>query len=112
MTVEASERVTITIGDRREDVGAGMHTLETEPLAEDALDELAAAIERDAAAPRPDPPSAVPTDLPEIPVAWSSEVAEPGAIASYHVGDVNADGADEVLVGLEDGRALCLDAEG
>ncbi len=36
----------------------------------------------------------------------------PGRYESYHVGDVNADGRDEILLGMKDGRAVCLDDGG
>ncbi|MFO7948641.1 MAG: hypothetical protein R6V19_17700 [Armatimonadota bacterium] len=112
LTVEAAEPVTVTVGDTQQRFETGVHSLEVTLNADEILSDLVAAIEEDAASPRAQAPPAVPDDLAEIPVAWSSEVGGRGSWECYHVGDVNADGKDEILVGLNDGRAVCLDEGG
>ncbi|MFP3904463.1 MAG: hypothetical protein ACLFWB_09520, partial [Armatimonadota bacterium] len=112
LTVETAETVTVTVGDTQRKLEAGVHSFEVTFDADKVLDDLAAAIEQDAASDRPEAPAPVPEDLAEIPAAWSSEVGGRGSWECYEVGDVNADGANEILVGLDDGRAVCLDSSG
>ena len=109
ITVEAAQAMDIAIDTEKHSCEPGTHTftLETQPA--QLLDELVGAIRRDAAVPRSQPTPPVPPDLPAISVAWSADV---GDCDVYHVGDVDADGRVETLVGMSDGRAVCLDDRG
>lgn len=112
VTVETTEDLTVTIGGEAHHCEPGIHSFDATLEGDDPFTELLAAIRQDAASPRPEPPAAVPADLPELPVAWSRRVGDPGSYLCYHVGDVDASGRDEILVGMKDGRAVCLDDSG
>ncbi|MGC9318886.1 MAG: hypothetical protein ACP5KN_12715, partial [Armatimonadota bacterium] len=112
LTVEAAADLTVTIGGRERECAPGTHSFDVALEGDDPFAELVAAIRQDAASPRPEPPAAVPPGLAEIPVAWSRRVGDRGSYLCYHVGDVNADDRDEILLGMRDGRAVCLDDGG
>lgn len=109
ITIEAAEAVEITVGTQEHSLEPGTHTLAAEKQAASSLDELVGAIRQDAATPKSEPPPPVPPGLPSIPVVWSANVGDYGA---YCVGDVDGDGRVETLVGMRDGRAVCLDEQG
>ena len=111
VTVEADQKTSVTIGTATHACEPGTHTFTAEKPAPAQMAALADAIERDAAQATREaqPPSRVPKGLPPIPTAWSLKV---GSYTSYCVGDVNGDGKTETLIGLADGRAGSVSAEG
>ncbi|NLF17792.1 MAG: PQQ-binding-like beta-propeller repeat protein [Lentisphaerae bacterium] len=111
VAVVCAEAVQVRLNGRDESLAAGRHRLQAAALGAAFVDGLRSAIAAAVAAPRPSPAAVVPAGLPEIAVAWEAP-APAGGYAAYHYGDVDGDGRTELLLGLKDGRVLCLDDVG
>ncbi|MCK5806159.1 MAG: PQQ-binding-like beta-propeller repeat protein, partial [Lentisphaeria bacterium] len=111
ITVETDRTVQVTIGRNARTWEAGTHTFSAAAASAEQIAALTAAIRTDAGAARKASVSKVaqPKPLPALPVAWSRKV---GVYASYCLGDVNGDGIDEIVLGMSDGRVVCLSDAG
>ncbi|MBN1344155.1 MAG: PQQ-binding-like beta-propeller repeat protein [Phycisphaerae bacterium] len=113
VSVESAGAATITANGVGYEFEAGLHGFNLQTHTDELMAALAEEMRRDAAEARR-PPTATTTaprnDLPAVPVAWTFEAG--AAVLGLHAADVNGDGRTETLVGLGDGRAVCLDELG
>lgn len=109
LTCEARRAATLSVDGEERLLEPGVTELGLPASAADVAAAIRAALAEDARQ-RTAPPPAAGQALPELPVQWHFEAGAP--VTAVHCADVDGDGAAETLVGLEDGRALCLDATG
>ena len=111
VTIKTEKPITVEVNGARHEVGAGLHSVEIAPPPDEAVAALLDQIRRDAseAGGEPDVINLAP-DVPDMTPAWTFEAGV--EVLGMHAGDVDGDGAVETLLGLADGRAVCLNAEG
>ena len=110
LTIEADRSTEITVGADTRSLTPGMHTFPGTATPPPQLETLTAAIRNDAAAQNEPVATDKQTDaLPALPIAWTRKV---GAYTSYCVADTDGSGSDHVLLGMADGRVLCLNDAG
>ncbi|MGD9496680.1 MAG: PQQ-binding-like beta-propeller repeat protein [Armatimonadota bacterium] len=110
LTCEAREAVTLSANGEERALDAGITQLRLPAPAAGVAEAIRAALAQDARESLVAAPTAAEEPLPELPVQWRFAAGAP--VSALHCADVDGDGAEETLVGLEDGRALCLDADG
>ncbi len=110
VTVESERTVTVVANDAPHELAAGTHAFSLECHTDALMTSIADQIKEEAAKSiASTQPSALPK-LNDIPVAWRHQAG--AAVRALHAGDVDGDGKTEILLGLLDGRVVCLDAGG
>lgn len=111
ITVETDRTVQVTVGQDVHACEAGTHTFSAAAALPEQLTALATAIRTDVASVPKKTVAGVaqPESLPALPVAWNRNM---GPYASYCVGDVDGNGSDEIVLGMADGRVVCLSDAG
>ena len=113
VTVESARPVTVTANGVPQDVPTGTRAFNLQCHTDELMAALAARIKREAetasASKRPVTRTTAPR-LRTIAAAWTFDAGT--EILGLHASDVDGDGQIETLLGLADGRAVCLDAQG
>jgi len=114
VTCESPAPVTVTANGAHYDLTAGTHAFSLETHTDDLMNAIAAQIEKEAAAARATrtrrPTTTQAVRPAAIPAAWTFEAG--AEVLDVHAGDIDGDGRTEILLGLADGRATCLDDHG